>query len=634
MTSVLTWQQLRDLTLTELDDAADGWAAVARRADAAGTQVDGDMAGTLSKSQESESAKSAVGRLKRLSGNFDYLRTECGLIRSAVNGLSQELAAPKRRLGAALDDAGANSYTVNEDGSVAYPSGGKNAMTGGPNPGGTAFGNNGMLAPPGASNGGLHGPRLGTQGPYGPGLGGGPTLTPGGGQPIKGVYEPNPHQARAQEIADSIAHALREAREIDGRYQKALGELKAAPGLTVDAKTWADMAADAGTVRSAARTYLLDEVPLDKPAAARESWWAGLSQEQREEYLAVYPDVIGNLDGIPSVVRDEANRENLQLLIAKLEGQGDEKSQSQLGGLKEIDRQLQEGSRPPMMLLGIGDEGNGRAIVSYGNPDTSKNVSAYVPGLGTALDSDFAKNDLKRARDTAIGAREYDQSSASIVWLGYDAPQLPDNDNLLHSGAVMSSERAEKGAPAYNSFMSGLSATNENDDPHVTSIGHSYGSRTVGAASQLDGGIPGADDIILIGSPGVGVDRAEDMGVGKENVYVGAAENDPVSKLPSKGEAAAGTAGFFVAGPLGSYLAGDLADPGDDDLWFGKDPASEAFGAQRFAVDDGPRPIVDGEGATPAHSNYFNPEKDPMSADNIAKIVAGQPETIDTERHR
>lgn len=345
----------------------------------------------------------------------------------------------------------------------------------------------------------------------------------------------------------------------------------------------------------------------------------------------MYPDVIGNLDGIPSVVRDEANRENLQLLIAKLEGQGDEKSQSQLGGLKEIDRQLQEGSRPPMMLLGIGDEGNGRAIVSYGNPDTSKNVSAYVPGLGTALDSDFAKNDLKRARDTAIGAQKYDESSASIVWLGYDAPQLPDNDNLLHSGAVMSPERAEKGAPDYNSFMSGLATTNEKGDPHLTAIGHSYGSRTVGAASQLDGGIPGADDIILIGSPGVGVDRAEDMGVGKENVYVGAAENDPVSKLPSKEEAIAYPLSGFVPG--GAILR-EVSDLGDDDLWFGKDPASEAFGAQRFVVDDGPRPIIDGEGATPAHSNYFNPEKDHVSANNIAKIVAGQPETISVERHR
>ncbi|MFC9158938.1 hypothetical protein ACFTT0_28595 [Streptomyces bauhiniae] len=75
-------------------------------------------------------------------------------------------------------------------------------------------------------------------------------------------------------------------------------------------------------------------------------------------------------------------------------------------------------------------------------------------------------------------------------------------------------------------------------------------------------------------------------------------------------------------------------DQGDDDLWFGKDPASEAFGARRFTVDDGPRPFIDGQGPTPAHSNYFNPEKDLESADNIAKIVAGQSDHIKVERWR
>jgi hypothetical protein len=34
-------------------------------------------------------------------------------------------------------------------------------------------------------------------------------------------------------------------------------------------------------------------------------------------------------------------------------------------------------------------------------------VSAYAPGLGTALDEDFARNEVKRARDTAIGARGF-----------------------------------------------------------------------------------------------------------------------------------------------------------------------------------------------------------------------------------
>ncbi|MFD7947469.1 alpha/beta hydrolase, partial [Streptomyces sp. NPDC059744] len=385
-------------------------------------------------------------------------------------------------------------------------------------------------------------------------------------------------------------------------------------------------------VQQAERDYLNARIPRDATPAGRKAWWDGLTQDQRDRYLVVSPDRIGNLDGIPAATRDAANRDNLRDLIGKLEGRDDAKSKKQLAGLREIDRQLKEnGKQPPMFLLGIGDEGNGRAIVSYGNPDTSKNVSAYVPGLNTSLDEEFAKNDLKRARDTAIGAQGYDLSSASIVWLGYDAPQTPDG---LGSLAVMGDGRAVKGGAAYSDFMGGVAATNQNKDPHLTAIGHSYGSRTVGAATQRLGGIPGVDDIVLVGSPGVGVDHAVDLGVGAGHVFVGAAANDPVTKLPSKLQSAVGAVGLVLAGPAGAYLAGDLADPGDDDLWFGKDPASKAFGARRFPVADGP-PVISSHGLSgEAHSQYFDPVRDAMSADSIALIVSGHSNRLKMEEQR
>ncbi|MFF7883384.1 alpha/beta hydrolase [Streptomyces sp. NPDC020794] len=645
MTSVLTWQQLRDLKLSELDDAADGWAKVSHHADAAAERVDAEMAGSLAKTQESESAKAAIRRLNQLSRNYHYIRTECGLIRTSVNGLSTELAAPQRRLKEALDDAAGLSYTVQDDGSVGYPEAGKNDLTGEKIPGGTVGGNNGTLTP---GNKGLYAP--GDRGLYTPGSG------PGG----PGLINPNPNHAKAQDIADRVAHALREAREIDERYRPALSKLKAGPGLTVDAKTWADAAADAQAVRSAA-DYLTDDIPLDKSAAARKEWWDHLTREQREEYLATYPNVIGNLDGIPAMARDEANRENLQLLIGKLSGQHDEGSKTMLDGLKSIDYQLrhQDPGSPPMYLLGVGDEGNGRAIVSYGDPDASKNVSAYVPGLGTALDADFAKNDLKRAQDTAIDAQNFDPSSASIVWLGYDAPQMPASE-FVHNADVVSMDDAKAGATTYNQFMAGISATNEHSDPHITAIGHSYGSLTVGQAAQQHGGIPGADDIILVGSPGTGADHAEDLNIGKDHVFVGAAANDPVTMLPNHkaaggmligsglgavagtilghesgsylGDLVGGAAGAAVGGVVGHKVGDSAAD--SDKIWFGTNPASKEFGAHRFLVDDGPRPFIDGQGPTPAHSNYFNPEKDLASATNIGKIVAGESGRIKMERWR
>ena len=69
--------------------------------------------------------------------------------------------------------------------------------------------------------------------------------------------------------------------------------------------------------------------------------------------------------------------------------------------------------------------------------------------------------------------------------------------------------------------MRGLAATNENEDPHLTAIGHSYGSRTVGAATQQGDGIPGVDDIVLVGSPGWVLTEPRTSELGKDHVFVG-----------------------------------------------------------------------------------------------------------------
>ncbi|MER6607254.1 alpha/beta hydrolase [Streptomyces sp. NPDC000927] len=592
----LTWQRLRDLRLSELTDAADGWRAASAFAYAARERVDGDMSGKLTTTQDSESARAAVKRLKRLSENYHYVRTETGLIRGALDGLASELSAPQRRLRDALDDAASLGYGVNDNGSIDYPAGGKNELTDDTIPGGSVVGNNGLI---GAGNPALY---RDANGMYDPAL----------GPDVPVLKSPNPHRAKAQDIADRIAHALQEAREIDERYSSALNELKAAPGLTVDTKTWSDVAKDVEAVGSAAREYLANQV-LDKSPAERKEWWDHLDKEQREEYTTSFPDVIGNLDGIPATARDTANRESLPLIIASLEGQTGDGAQDRLAGLKGIQAKLSQESHPPMYLLGIGTQGKGRAIVSYGNPDTSKNVSSYVPGLGTTLDADFADDTVRRAYQTAKGAQKYDPSTASIVWLGYDAPGFKD---------VMSTTDANNGAPYYNAFMDGLQATNEHENPHITAIGHSYGSLTVGTAARQDGGIPGADDIVLLGSPGTGARTADELNVAKGHVFVGSADNDPVTHLPARKDL------------LGPVLTGPT-ERGDDEIWFGRDPASKNFRAIRMESGDGPLPLwLSGQGPTPAHSGYFDAERNPSAADNIARIVAGHSGSITTEAPR
>lgn len=624
---------LKTLEPSDYAEAADGYRAVSDMADMAKEHIGRQITMALHKANEGEAADAAQKQLKKLSENFHYAQVECGLVAGVLNGFSCEILSPRRRLLEALEDADACAYTVNADGSVTYPPGGKNELTGDELPGGTAVGSKSLLGP---GNAKLYDP--GSKGLYIPGQSAGALDTSRG----------NPHCAKAQDIADRITHALQEAAEIDERYSRSLGKLKAAPGLNVTTATWADVASDADTVSSAASAYIRDNIPLDKSPAERKDWWDHLSDEQKDEYRRAFPELIGNLDGIPAEVRDEANRENLPLLIASLEGRTDEDSQTKLGGLKRIQERLNTASVPPMYLLGIGDEGHGRAIIAFGNPDTSKNVSAYVPGLDTKLDESFANGTVNRAFYTAKLGREMNPSTSSIVWLGYDAPQMTLTD-LVSGSSVASSGNAEQGAPAYNSFMSGIAATNENADPHLTAIGHSYGSRLVGAATQEPGGIPGADDIVLVGSPGVGVEKASDLGVGKEHVWVGAAENDIVTKLPSVkeggGALVGGGLGFIAGGPpgalLGAAAGGSVSDSDNNDLWFGKDPASAAFGANRFKTLPGPT-LVDlpdvwnSDMTIDAHSNYFSPEpgKDQVSAKNIAAVVAGEPGFVSREKPR
>ncbi|MDQ0789565.1 alpha/beta hydrolase [Streptomyces sp. B3I8] len=593
---MISLDQLRDLELSALTDQARVWANISNRAYASRERVAEEIATGLTDTQKSEASVAAVIRLSRLSKNYQYIHTECGLVAASLNGLSQELEPLQRKLLNALEDAEQAGFEVNADGSVRYP-----AVSLGDShpPGDTVSGNSNLFSAA---------------------VGSAAALT-----------TQNPNALIAQGIADAIASALSQATEIDEQYAKALHRLKAAEGLDVTDATWADVSGDAAAVHGAADDVLKDNIPTDQSQTKRKEWWDSLSDEERVEYLAVYPDVIGNLDGIPAAARDEANRLFLPQLMGKLEAQGDEASLTKLDGLQKIDEQLRAGGRPPMFLLGVGDEGNGRAIISYGNPDTSRNVSAYVPGLSTQLDGGFADGTVKRAKDTAIGAREIDPSSASIIWLGYDAPLGAD---------VATRDDAQRGAPAYQSFMSGLATTHENKDLHLTAIGHSYGSLTVGTASQQGSGMPDVDDYILLGSPGVGVDHAEDMGVGKQHVFVGAADNDLVTKAPSKGSVVGGfvggTIGFFTGGPpgavVGAGVGADLGDLGDDDNWFGKDPASEEFGATRFRTADGPNAFT--HFTLEAHSNYFSPEKDQMSADSIANIVAGNPEGITPEARR
>ncbi|MER7624358.1 alpha/beta hydrolase [Streptomyces sp. NPDC126503] len=520
-----TWQQLRDAKLSEYTDAADGWGKVSSRADAGKRSVDQGMLGRIRGTQKGRTADAATRDCEQLSRNYQYLNTECGLIRTALNGLAHELAAPQKKLKRALEDAESLKFTVNADGSVTYPAGGESLLDEKPLPGGSASST--PLYLPGLQQGG--------------GL-----LNPPGPLPLGPA---NPNQAKAQAVADAIADAVREAGEIDSRYASALRKLKAEPGLTVNAETLADAAADTKALRKAAEKYADAAIPDGASPKENAAWWNSLTPEEREEYATLSPASIGALDGLPSAVRDDANRvvfaetkaryeaelgaippEPKPKLVShgprggmvysqewldwhhKHEGRRDALN-AKLDGMKAVEERLKPrpGLPESYLLRFDGEKDDGRVVLAVGNPDTADHTAVYVPGTTTKLEE--IEDNLKRTDVLYNGAKKFDSgaSLSTITWFDYNAP------NNIPEATV--NQYGDAGAPTLRQFMSGLeTAQGGPEKSHTTLMGHSYGSTVAGMATKLEGG-PIADDIIAVGSPGMQVEHASDLGVGKEHVW-------------------------------------------------------------------------------------------------------------------
>ncbi|MFF9482840.1 alpha/beta hydrolase [Streptomyces sp. NPDC014733] len=549
-----TLQEIQDLRFSALEEAKEEWARSAHRFGGYQDRVDTYMCRPLKSDWSGKAADAAQVRLQRLGQNFQFGSQECTLIEATLDGFVTEMKEQQKRLGKLLDEAASKGLKVLPSGEVTYKDEGS-IPTGDPDAG-----------PPDA-------------------------------------------EIERRDLEGEILGVRRTVEEIDGRYTIAIARLQADRGLKVDRQEYQRDASDISQIAGSA--VGLNSAPHRGTDPKKvHDWWNGLSQEERDEQLALNPDAIGNLDGIPADTRDEANRVNLDRLIdahppgTPMSEEQEEKQKGYRAIRDRLDRD--DGKVPEPFLLGIGEEGQGRAILSYGNPDKADNVAAYVPGFSTTLE-DVGGDDGDRARSVWGSSAHADSnhSTASIVWLGYDAPQ---------SAEVAFDGPGEQGGADFGTFLDGVQATHQGDKPHVTAIGHSYGSFAVGQGAQRPGGMP-ADDIILVGSPGTGAQKAEDLGVGKGHVWVGAAENDPVTHLPTKKESLGGTIGVGI---------GSILDP--HQLWFGRDPASQEFGGIRFGVADG-EPIH-------SHSNYFKDPDGGASLGNIGAIVAGRPEKVSLQAGR
>ncbi|WP_157620845.1 WXG100-like domain-containing protein [Saccharothrix sp. NRRL B-16348] len=352
------------------------------------------------------------------------------------------------------------------------------------------------------------------------------------------------------------------------------------------------------------------------------TWWLSLGQGEREDVVRNNPDLVRNLDGIPAEIRDQANRAVLDREIAALRTERDRLAalhderlraadefsnnpglwEQERERLIQLDQQIAvlERFRPggdltsanQYYLLGLDTADDGKIIVSYGNPDTARDIATFVPGTYAELGQ--AGGDIDRARMLATEAGE---GTAVITWVGYDAP-----DSIFpEAGKSIYADNAEQ---SLDRFQDGLRATDTQDRAHLTVVGHSYGTTVIGQTAR-DHGL-NADDVVLVSSPGAGVHHVSELrldGVDPahvgERVHATTSPDDPINITNPE----------IALGPPNAAQP----HPPTVDPFHGRAPVNPQFGARTFESPSGwPEP----------HSAPFHP--DHPAVDEIAAIIAGE----------
>ncbi|CCQ14193.1 putative uncharacterized protein [Rhodococcus sp. AW25M09] len=342
------------------------------------------------------------------------------------------------------------------------------------------------------------------------------------------------HRLR-EELAERISQLVRMATAFDDALARRLA----------DAKLPATFVASA----------VVASVPREATPAANSAFWSALSPAARTRLIVEQPERIGNLDGLPARVRDSANRrvlaaERLRLRAAETElrkelednvfggifidaDAGLQQTRMRLASLDAIESTLAQGARQLLVLDNSSYEET-MAAVAVGDVDTATHVAVFVPGLGSTVHGDLERYDgdiegLKLAAQQLL-PRGPAENVAAVTWMNYQAPQL--GWNLLDPDrSVVSGLAAQAGSGRLVPFLDGLDAARI-DDPHLSVLGHSYGSLT--AASALQEGT-GVDDFVALGSPGLGTPTVADLELPAGHVFVAEATGDVVADLGAFG---------------------------------------------------------------------------------------------------
>lgn len=404
--------------------------------------------------------------------------------------------------------------------------------------------------------------------------------------PLRSAYQAAGDQATVDRVADDLCAALTIAATADSVASGRLGTL-----VTQD---------PAGPPPPAAPL----PPPTASPAEVRR-WWDGLTPEQRRWLAITQAAWLGSRDGVPAAYRDLANRLRLDEQRAELDREinAGHDRHALRDGLNALADRLADGDGPRGYLLRLDLAEEGRAVVALGDPDRADNVLTHVPGMTADLAS--YGGELARAERVAVRAGELHPGAATsaVMWLDYDAPDFVDE------GAGR--DRAEAAVTGLRRFQEGLRATHDGEAAHLTVLGHSYGSLVVGTAAT-DAGLV-ADDVVFVGSPGVGVDSAADLHMPPGRVWSSTALTDVIHWTAVAPDGLVKDLALAHAIPV----AGPLAAFGrpEDELWHGRNPSEPAFGARTF-------PSQPDAG----HTGYWDPGRPALEA--LTNITVGKPDDV------
>lgn len=335
--------------------------------------------------------------------------------------------------------------------------------------------------------------------------------------------------AAARENVQIMVHALlARADELERDVIRALADVLSGDTLIPGA----DMTGgeiSTSTMRSA----VLPSPELYSNAPAAAAWWNTLSNDQRQWLIQERPGHIGNLDGVPFSVRDQANRQVLAEQVELLNERAQEEHIQFFAGKDDAVLLLQDQAvmgedkwedyldyrtrreyvttlgevmaRPGRQLVSYRpDDPFPKAVVATGDIASADHVAIMVPGFTTTIASlDGYDERLQRLGDQAYNelakAGRADESIATVTWVGYDIPQW---DGVFGGNSVLSAQAAYDGGDDLTNFINGIAAE-RTDDPHLTVLAHSYGSVLACWGLRAEQGYTPVDDLVAFGSPGV-----------------------------------------------------------------------------------------------------------------------------------